>query len=108
LNRSGARMVSGDDKMTDPKKPEGQVTRIKGNVVALPVVHRNVDGVVTSIAFKVKTSSKGEVTIKAKGAIASAYWSLTPGMLVSATAVETGDKEYTADGIDILPVVPPA
>lgn len=89
-------------------KAEGQVKRLKGEVVGRATVNRNREEQVTSVSFDFKAAFVGTVKMKARGEVASAYWSVTPGMKLYVTAVETGKGEYEASAIEVVPAAPPA
>lgn len=83
---------------------QGKPERITLDVTELPVVRR-VSGEVRSVEVTGKALFKGVVMVTLKGDIASAYWSVTPGMRLVITAVSVGKGEYEAESVDILPAI---
>jgi hypothetical protein len=81
---------------------EGQARKLNVEVTELPKVNRNQNGAVTSVLVKAKAPFKGEVTLRMRGDVASAFWSVTPGMKLSARVFERDDKDYEVDTIDIV------
>lgn len=89
--------------MTEPVQPVAKPSRFNGVVRGAPIVRRNDEGEVTSIAFVVKAPFKGDVTIAARGDVAKAYWSVTEGMNLAITATQTGKDRYQAEALDVRP-----
>lgn len=103
--------VEAVEEVEAPKKSNvsdtsGKTQRIRGEVVSVPKVNRNEAGEATSISFEAKVQFKGLLTIKARGDVAAAYWSVTPGMRLAISGHDTADKEFTAASIDVVPVAP--
>lgn len=90
------------DMTSDEKDP----VKISGTVASNPVVRRGQDGDVTSISFEIKAPFKGTLEMRARGDVAAAYWSVTPGMSVRVEAVEVSDKTYQVHGMEVSPAVP--
>ena len=81
---------------------DGKPRKLSVEVTELPKVRRNNDGAVTSVIIQGKAMFKGNVTLHLQGDVASAYWSVTPGMKLVALAVETGDMEYEAVELNVV------
>ena len=86
----------------EPPEPEPKARRFKLEVTENPTINRGAEDQVTSISFKAKAAFKGEITVKARGDVAAAFWSVTPGMSLSVLAAETGDKTYMAENIEVI------
>lgn len=82
---------------------EGKSRKLNVTVSELPTVRRNQKGEATSAVVKGKAQFKGDVVLHLKGDIASAYWSVTPGMVIAARVFERDDNEYDVDDMDIVP-----
>lgn len=82
---------------------DGKPRHLTVEVTEHPKVRRNAEGEVTSATVIGKARFKGEVTLKFRGDVASAYWSVTPGMNLAVIAVEKDDKVYEAEHVDLLP-----
>lgn len=91
-----------EEKAETSSEPERKTVRLQAEVTSMPKVNRGTAGNVTSATFEAKVRFKGTVTIQMRGSVASAYWSVTPGMTVLMSASETGDKVYLAESIDII------
>lgn len=94
------RRLVGHEKEPDP--PEPKVSRLTVEVTELPQINRGAEDQVTSFSVKGKAKFKGDITVKARGDVASAYWSVAPGMKLVIMAAETGEKTYTAQSIEIV------
>lgn len=81
---------------------DGKPRQLAVEVTELPKVHRNHEGQATSVVVHGKARFKGDVTLRLRGDIASAYWSVTPGMKLSVSAVERDDKDYEVISLDIM------
>lgn len=94
-----------DDKKDtkDEPKDEPKSRRFTVEVTDLPTIRQSGDGRITSFTVPGKAAFKGEITLKGKGDVASAFWSVTPGMRLSVVASETGEKEYTLDEVEVIP-----
>lgn len=84
------------------KAADGKPRRLAVEVTALPKVNRGRDGGVTSAVIPGKARFKGEVTLHLRGEVAAAYWSVTPGMKLSVSGVETEDRAYEVVALDVL------
>lgn len=93
--------------MSDTSKEEVKARRFTVEITEMPIVRESGDGRVVNFSVAAKAAFKGDITLKAKGDVASAYWSVTPGMKLSVLATETGDREYTAEQIDLLAATQP-
>lgn len=82
-------------------KPEGVVKRMRGEVTGKPIVRRGADDAVTSVPIPFKAAFVGTVVVDARGDLARAYWSVTPGMKLSIEATETGKGRFTASAIEL-------
>lgn len=92
-----------DDEMVEERKAaDGKPRKLTVEVTELPKVQRT-RGLVTSVVVKGKARFKGDITLRMRGDVASAYWSVTPGMQLVVLAIETGDKTYDAEHVDLLP-----
>lgn len=81
---------------------EGKSRKINVEVTEIPKVNRGSSGNVTSVIVRGKAPFKGDVTLRLKGDVASAYWSVTPGMKLSARVFERDDKDYDVDTMDVV------
>jgi hypothetical protein len=86
----------------DETKDESKTVRMQGEVSSMPVVTRDGEGNVTRASFDAKVRFKGTVKVNLRGSVASAYWSVTPGMLLLMSVEETGEKVYRAVALDII------
>lgn len=91
-----------DEKSEERKAADGKARKLNAEISDLPTLRRNQAGQVTTAVFKAKAPFKGDVTLRLHHEVASAYWSLTPGMKITAMVVETGDKEYEVERLDIV------
>ena len=92
----GERRIVGHEEEPEPKQQRMQL-----EVTENPTVHRGAADQITSIVIKGKARFKGEVTVKARGDLATAYWSVTPGMKLSIVASEAEEKTYVAQEIEV-------
>ena len=91
-----------NDEKTEASEKKGKAQRFTAEVTEVPSLRHRPDGSVSSFSVPAKVRFKGDVTLRAKGDVAAAYWSVTPGMRLTVVAEETGDKEYTAESIDLV------
>jgi hypothetical protein len=83
-------------------EPDGTAFDIHGTVLYFPVVSRGKDDAVTDVEFSLVTDADKEYAVTAKGDVASAYWSITPGMTVDATVREGRHGEFVVEQMAVV------
>lgn len=81
---------------------DGKPRKLNIRIEGFPTIRRNQHGDVTSASVVGTAKFKGRVLLHLSGDIASAYWSVTPGMDIVALAIERSDGEYDIEHMDIL------
>jgi hypothetical protein len=92
-------------KLTDDEIAErpGKLEHFNAEVTGLPEVKRDSHGVAKTAVIPAKARFKGAIVVTIKGDVASAYWSVTPGMTIRVGAVSMGKNEYDAETLEVVP-----
>ena len=98
-----AEAVAKTEELSEERKAaDGQPRKLTALISAMPKIRKNQSGQVTSVIVEGKVKFKGTVTLHMRGDVASAYWSVTPGMSIVALAIERPDGEYDVEHMDVL------